>query len=71
MVRIEHNFQAMGGPCCLRLDADDDAVAGVASAAAVAEVTRLEKKYSRYLDESLTIQINRAAGAGIPVPTDK
>ena len=71
MVRIEHNFQAMGGPCCLRLDADDDAVAGVAIAAAVAEVTRLEKKYSRYLDESLTSQINRAAGAGIPVPIDQ
>ncbi len=70
MGRIEHRFKAMGGPCCLRLDANDDVMAKRAIAAAVAEVVRLEKKYSRYLDDSLTSQINRAAGAGVPVPID-
>jgi len=71
MVRIEHNFKAMGGPCCLRLDADNKTVAEVAIKAAVAEIVRLESKYSRYLEGSLTSQINRAAGGGIPVSIDE
>jgi len=71
MQRVEHSFKAMGGPCCLRLEIDDKAVAETAIAAAVAEVQRLEHKYSRYLDNSLTSEINRAAGAGSPVSIDE
>ena len=71
MVRIEHTFKAMGGPCSLRLDVDDNAAAGVAIKAGVEEVARLERKYSRYRDDSLTSKINHAAGAGIPVPIDQ
>ncbi len=70
MQRIEHSFKAMGGPCRLRLELDDAARAGTAIAAAVAEVQRLEHKYSRYTDDSLTSQINRAAGTGRPMPLD-
>ncbi|MDG2047215.1 MAG: FAD:protein FMN transferase [Halioglobus sp.] len=70
MVRVEHNFKAMGGPCSLRVDTDDKAAANMAVKAAVAEVARLERKYSRYLNGSLTNRINRAAGEGLPVPID-
>lgn len=71
MQRVEHSFKAMGGPCRLRLEIDDDTTAELAIAAAVAEVQRLEHKYSRYLDDSLTSEINRAAGAGTPVSIDE
>jgi thiamine biosynthesis lipoprotein len=70
MQRVEHSFKAMGGPGRLRLETDDKASAELAIAAAVAEIQRLERKYSRYLDNSLTSAINRAAGAGSPVPID-
>ena len=68
MQRVEHSFKAMGGPGCLRLEADDKVTAETAIAAAVAEVERLEDKYSRYRDNSLTSQINRAAGTGTSLP---
>jgi thiamine biosynthesis lipoprotein len=71
MTRVEHNFSAMGGPCRLRLELDDEGLARTAIRAAVTEVTRLEQKYSRYLEDSLTTRINRAAGGGRPVPLDK
>jgi len=70
MQRIEHSFKAMGGPCRLRLELDDEVRAETAIAAAVAEVQRLEHKYSRYTEDSLTSQINRAAGTGRPVSLD-
>ncbi len=60
----------MGGPCRLRLEVPADFEAAPAIAAAEAEVQRLEAKYSRYLDDSLTSAINRAAGAGEPTPID-
>ncbi len=40
-----------------------------AAAAAIADVQRIEAKYSRYRDDSLTTRINRAAG-GAPVAID-
>ena len=70
MERVEHTFKAMGGPCRLRLETDDSDPADIAIAAAVREVQRLEQKYSRYLPDSLTTAINRAAGAGTPVAID-
>lgn len=70
MQRVEHSFKAMGGPARLRLETDDPAAADVAIAAAVAEVERLEQKYSRYRDDSLASVINAAAGSGQAVPVD-
>jgi thiamine biosynthesis lipoprotein len=64
MVRIEHRFVAMGGPCCIRADTDNtERVQGVLQAAEF-EVQRLEKKFSRYLPDSITSTINRRAGTG-------
>ena len=70
MQRVEHTFKAMGGPCRLRLDVPSQVVADAAIAAGIAEVQRLESKYSRYLPDSVTSAINRAAGAGAPVAID-
>jgi thiamine biosynthesis lipoprotein len=71
MQRVEHSFKAMGGPARLRLEVNDPAVAEDAVAAAVAEVERLEQKYSRYREDSLTTAINNAAGSGSTVPIDE
>ena len=65
-------FKAMGSPCELHLHAKSqnklDAVAG----AAIAEVARLERKYSRYRDDSLASRINASAGdpAGLEVDAE-
>ena len=70
MPHLEHRFRAMGGPCRLRLDCADEGLAARAIAAAESEARRLESKYSRYLPDSLTSTINRAAGSGQAVPID-
>jgi thiamine biosynthesis lipoprotein len=59
----------MGGPCRIRINCtgkDADALIH----AAEAEVERLEARYSRYRDDSLTSRINAAAGSGKPTPID-
>jgi len=61
----------MGGPCRLRLEAGEAVDVDLAVAAAVQEVERLEKKYSRYTEDSLTTRINRAAGSGLAIPIDR
>jgi len=55
-------FQAMASQCAVRVYAPDDATARVWADAAIAEVRRIEAKYSRYRDDSVTGAINRAAG---------
>jgi thiamine biosynthesis lipoprotein len=52
----------------IQLDADAQRARRAADAA-IADVRRIEAKYSRYLDDSLTTRINRAAG-GAPVDID-
>ncbi len=51
------------------VDGVPDALADEATAAAIADVRRIEAKYSRYRDDSVTAAINRAAG-GAPVAID-
>ena len=63
-------FRAMGGEHELQLWAGAAADARRAADAAIADVARIEAKYSRYRDDSLTTRINRAAG-GAPVPIDE
>jgi len=59
----------MAGTHELQLGATSAAVARRAAAAAIADVARIEARYSRYRDDSLTTRINRAAG-GDAVPID-
>ena len=52
----------MGSPCELKFYASQkDDAQGIASDA-IAEINRLEKKYSRYRDDSVTTAINLSAG---------
>jgi thiamine biosynthesis lipoprotein len=62
-------FRAMATVHELQLWAADGDRARRAAAAAIADVRRIESKYSRYRDDSVTTRINRAAG-GAPVPID-
>lgn len=52
------HFKAMGGPCEIRALCASDA----ALQPAVDEIRRLETKYSRFREDSVTTRINRAAG---------
>ena len=55
-------FRAMAAENELQLAAADDATARRAADFAIADVRRIEAKYSRYRDDSVTTRINRAAG---------
>jgi thiamine biosynthesis lipoprotein len=62
-------FKAMGSPCELHLYAESESQHAAVAAAARAEIDRLERKYSRYREDSLAARINASAGedAGIRV----
>ena len=59
---FSYSFKAMGGPCEVRLYAPNRARADLHADAAKAEILRLEQRYSRYRDDSLTTLVNRSAG---------
>lgn len=56
-------FSAMASRCEVRVFASDETSAARWSDAAIEEVRRIEAKYSRYRDDSVTTAINRAAGS--------
>jgi thiamine biosynthesis lipoprotein len=62
-------FRAMGSPCEIRLYGGSQQAACAVAGAAIAEVGRLERKFSRYQETSLASRINRSAGdpAGVVV----
>ena len=72
-MRLESfRFRAMGSPCELQLWGESrSAVASVADACG-REIDRLERKFSRYRNDSLATRINRSAGdsAGIEVDSE-
>ena len=63
------DFSAMGSRCEVRVCAPDAAVARTWADEAIAEVRRIEAKYSRYRNDSITARINAAAG-GAQVAVD-
>jgi FAD:protein FMN transferase len=66
-------FRAMGSPCEIQLDLPpglDGDGAEQLIASALAEVERLEARYSRYRDESFLSQINRVAEQGGRIEVD-
>ena len=62
MHRFRFAFDAMGSPNEIQLWAVTEARARAAAGAAIADVARIEAKYSRYRDDSVTARINRGAG---------
>jgi len=63
-------FAAMGSRCEIRLYARSEESAAACARAAVNDVLRLETKYSRYRDDSVTAAINRVAAAGGAIDVD-
>ncbi len=68
----EHAFRfvAMASPCEVHLDGCGARDARAAADRAIAEVRRIEAKYSRYRDDSIVSRINAAAGRGEPIAVD-
>ena len=60
-------FQAMATPCEIRIETPDRVLAGKAAEAAMAVARRIEDKFSRYRDDSVTSRINQSAGQTIAV----
>ena len=56
-------FRAMAAENEVQVHAGDEALAETIANAAIAEVKRIEAKYSRYLADSVVSRINAAAGA--------
>lgn len=63
-------FQAMASPCELLFDTEDAALVSALAAGAVAEVRRIENKFSRYIEGNLCAAINNAQGAQVPVDAE-
>ena len=59
---LHFEFGAMASSCSLQLDGKDERVMRRAASEAIAEVHRIESKFSRYLDSSVVSRINRNAG---------
>ena len=62
MEKYNFPFRAMGSPCEFQLYTSDKSLAEQACKKAHTEVMRLEKKYSRYREDSVTTAINKSAG---------
>ena len=65
----KHEFRAMASPCEVVIAGVDDATARLLAERVNDEVVRLERKYSRYRDDSVVAAINRSAGSE-PVKID-
>jgi thiamine biosynthesis lipoprotein len=63
-------FNAMGSPCEIQLFAPDRMSAHDAARAGIAEVERLETRYSRYRPESFLSRINEVAAVAGAIPVD-
>jgi thiamine biosynthesis lipoprotein len=63
-------FEAMGTACRVRLAGGDTVQSREAANAAIAEVCRIETKYSRYRQDSVVSRINALAGSHRPVEAD-
>jgi thiamine biosynthesis lipoprotein len=65
MKRFHYDFRAMACDNIVEVYAGSRDLADAAAHAAIAEVTRIEAKYSRYREDSVVSEINRAAGVEV------
>ncbi|MDE1901117.1 MAG: FAD:protein FMN transferase [Alphaproteobacteria bacterium] len=68
---FSYSFKAMGTLCSLHLSCAQREQADMYAASAIAEVERIEKKYSRYLPDSVVSHVNRQAHVGKAVTLDE
>ncbi|PPD50607.1 MAG: thiamine biosynthesis protein ApbE [Methylobacter sp.] len=66
----QHGFKAMGTPCEIQLFATTQAQAKQVADTAIADIQRLEARYSRYRSDSFLSAINRAAARGGGIEVD-
>lgn len=71
MQQYRQQFASMGCPCEIRLYEAQLSSARQAIDAAIAEVDRLDRKYSLYRSDSLLSEINRSAGRGESIKVDE
>ena len=64
-------FKAMGTPCEITYQCDSTKDATEFQEHSLAWVRRFEKRYSRYLPDSLISSINQAAGSGQAIPIEE
>ncbi|HTO52316.1 MAG TPA: FAD:protein FMN transferase [Myxococcota bacterium] len=62
MLLGHYPFRALGSPCELRLYGESRGAIDAVAEEAKALVLRIERKYSRYRDDSVVTEINRSAG---------
>lgn len=65
------SFKAMGSPCELRFYHSCETQSKKIADKLIAEVHRLEFKYTRYRDDSITAEINKRAGSGHLLSVDE
>ena len=63
-------FQAMSSACEIRLEGGGETSLAAAAKLAIAEVQRIEQKYSRYRPDSIVARINAAAGLTDAIAVD-
>ena len=59
---LHFDFAAMASPCSIQIDTQDERATRRAAKAAIAEVQRIEAKFSRYQSGSVISRINQSAG---------
>jgi thiamine biosynthesis lipoprotein len=69
-MELGFDFPAMAGMNEVRVAGAHEALLHRAAQAAIAEVRRIESRYSRYDPDSIVSRINAAAGSGRAVPVD-
>lgn len=70
MIYHLYRFHAMGSPCSAHVYANSEAEAIAAAQRIESEVNRLEKKYSRYRNDSLTAALRVASQQGTAIRVD-
>ncbi len=70
-MRFKHfTFSAMGSPCELQIYAENEFIAEKIAQQIIADVHRLERKYSRYRADSFLSEINEVAALGGSITVD-
>jgi thiamine biosynthesis lipoprotein len=70
MAFYQCGFKAMGTPCDIQLFAKTQAQAKQVADSAIADIARLEARYSRYRPDSFLSAINRVAASGGSIEVD-
>ncbi len=71
-MRFKHfTFSAMGSPCELQIYAENESIAQKIAQQIIADVYRLERKYSRYRADSFLSEINEVAASGGSITVDE